>query len=177
LHSGEHKTERQEDTEMLNFQPERLGHCVYYNSNSLNLLKQSRIPVEICLTCHQKYFKLSYLQNPFYYLYYNLFMPTSKTTTTTTTPTSLISSSSSSSSSQRENSAYPLILCTDNPTLLETTLSNEYKIAIEQYNFTMIEILNFVKNSINYIFADENSKKHLKEKFDKKREEIRQKWI
>eukprot|EP00049_Salpingoeca_infusionum_P005243 m.90145 g.90145 ORF g.90145 m.90145 type:complete len:369 (+) comp12908_c0_seq1:1647-2753(+) len=53
LHSGEAKEGRQEEfASMLDFKPERLGHCVFFDEANMKRLLATQIPVETCLTCH-----------------------------------------------------------------------------------------------------------------------------
>ena len=58
LHCGEDAKKQREWSEMLDFAPKRLGHCVLLDEANMQKLLRSpgRICVEACLTCHWKHF-------------------------------------------------------------------------------------------------------------------------
>jgi adenosine deaminase len=51
LHCGEDANNQAEVKRMLEFAPERLGHCVFLDDANMELLYQSGITVESCVTC------------------------------------------------------------------------------------------------------------------------------
>ncbi|PIA50659.1 hypothetical protein AQUCO_01200106v1 [Aquilegia coerulea] len=50
LHCGEVKNRKEEVQAMLDFLPQRIGHAIFFEEQQWKQLKQSKIPVEICLT-------------------------------------------------------------------------------------------------------------------------------
>ncbi|KAF5205744.1 adenosine deaminase-like protein, partial [Thalictrum thalictroides] len=50
LHCGEVRNRKEEVQAMLDFLPQRIGHAIFFEEQQWKQLKQSRIPVEICLT-------------------------------------------------------------------------------------------------------------------------------
>lgn len=50
LHAGEVRGRDDEMAAMLAFHPDRFGHCCFVSAPNLALLKQSGVPIELCLT-------------------------------------------------------------------------------------------------------------------------------
>eukprot|EP00040_Diaphanoeca_grandis_P012168 m.62008 g.62008 ORF g.62008 m.62008 type:complete len:384 (-) comp23069_c0_seq1:148-1299(-) len=65
LHCGETYKNQDDPREMIEFAPQRLGHCVYLNEANKALLLKSKIPVETCFTCHDKVFRVAFTDNVF----------------------------------------------------------------------------------------------------------------
>ncbi|KAF6162925.1 hypothetical protein GIB67_021074 [Kingdonia uniflora] len=64
------------------------------------------------------------------------------------------------------NSKHPLALCTDDSGVFSTSLSREFSLASTAFGLGKEELLKLGRSAIEYIFADEVLKKHLKEIFD-----------
>lgn len=69
LHCGEDSSEakQREWREMIEWGPDRLGHCVLLDDANFERLTKAdrRIPVETCLTCHDKHFGVPVPENVF----------------------------------------------------------------------------------------------------------------
>ncbi|MDY3139450.1 MAG: hypothetical protein SOW54_11830 [Bacteroides sp.] len=55
----------------------------------------------------------------------------------------------------------PVILCTDDPGILRTSLTEQYILAVLRYGFSYEEIKSFVLNSITYAFLVDDDKTEL----------------
>ena len=58
LHFAENKGAEKEHIDILDFAPERVGHAVFMSRAISDRLIASRIPVEVCLTCHEAFYKV-----------------------------------------------------------------------------------------------------------------------
>lgn len=56
LHCGEHHGGQSEWCQMIEWRPDRLGHCVYLDPTNMNKLIRSGVPVETAPTCHERVF-------------------------------------------------------------------------------------------------------------------------
>ena len=56
----------------------------------------------------------------------------------------------------------PYIICTDDKGVFSTTLSNEYRIAAAESRMNQSEVFESSVNAIDYIFAGDDLKSHLK---------------
>lgn len=65
LHCGEDVHKQEEWSRMMDFRPDRLGHCVYLDSTNFGRLLELKVPVEACPTCHQKVFGVPLEKNIF----------------------------------------------------------------------------------------------------------------
>jgi len=63
---------------------------------------------------------------------------------------------------------HPIIFCTDNTTLNNTTLSKEYLIAMEHFQLSRDEMIRRTRSSIDYAFASDKCKNKLREIFEAK---------
>ena len=60
----------------------------------------------------------------------------------------------------------PVILCTDDPGILRTSLTEQYTLAVLRYGFSYEEIKSFVLNSITYAFLVDDDKTELIKKIN-----------
>ena len=67
-----------------------------------------------------------------------------------------------------KNAGVPLIICTDDPGILRTSLTEEYALAAYRYNLSYDEIKQMSRNAIEYSFLPENKKTELLKAFDDK---------
>lgn len=70
----------------------------------------------------------------------------------------------------------PTVLSTDDPSILRTSLTQQYVLATLRYGLSYPEIKELVYNSINYSFAPENEKDILKNQVDKALSDFEKKW-
>ncbi|RVX08094.1 Adenosine deaminase-like protein [Vitis vinifera] len=61
---------------------------------------------------------------------------------------------------------HPLILCTDDSGIFSTSLSGEYILAASSFGLGKKEMLELGRNAIEFIFADDEIKRELREAFD-----------
>lgn len=64
------------------------------------------------------------------------------------------------------NAGVPIIISTDDPGILRTSLTEQYTLAALRYGFSYNEIKQFVYNSIKYAFLTETDKDALNTKLD-----------
>jgi len=65
LHFAENKGYEDEHEKILEFGPDRLGHAVFMSQNITEKVLQKRTPVEVCITCHEAYYKVDRKKNVF----------------------------------------------------------------------------------------------------------------
>ncbi|PAN15279.1 hypothetical protein PAHAL_2G477200 [Panicum hallii] len=63
------------------------------------------------------------------------------------------------------NAKHPLSLCTDDCGLFSTSLSNEYYLVAATFGLSKPELFHLAQEAVQFVFADENVKKSLKEVF------------
>ncbi|CAL9015186.1 unnamed protein product [Prunus brigantina] len=64
------------------------------------------------------------------------------------------------------NSKHPLVICTDDSGVFSTSLSKEYNLAASAFGLGRRELFQLARNAIEYIFADDEVKRELKEIFN-----------
>lgn len=64
------------------------------------------------------------------------------------------------------NSKHPLVICTDDSGVFSTSLSKEYNLAASAFGLGRRELFQLAQNAIEYIFADDEVKRELKEIFN-----------
>ncbi|XP_014298641.1 adenosine deaminase-like protein [Microplitis demolitor] len=118
--------------DILEFKPDRLGHCTNIHPNLkgshklFGKLIESKIPVELCLTSNLKCETIKSLsEHQFLYLY---------------------------------EANHPICLATDDKGVFDTTLSQEYKLAADYYNLTKDNLKQLVISSVDYAFVSKEEK-------------------
>lgn len=71
----------------------------------------------------------------------------------------------------------PIIISTDDPGILRTSLTEQYALATLRYGFSYEDIRGFVCNSIEYAFLDGNEKGHLKDTLNNLLEDFENKYV
>ncbi|XP_021934884.1 adenosine deaminase-like protein isoform X2 [Zootermopsis nevadensis] len=125
--------------EILNFHPDRLGHCtcihpLHGGSQELWIkLLHSHIPVELCLTSNVKCGTVeNYKKHHFIHLF---------------------------------TAKHPIVLATDDKGVFATSLSEEYVLAANSYDLSKEQLWKMTMSSIDYTFASEEEKNRLKQMF------------
>ncbi|XP_033221577.1 adenosine deaminase-like protein isoform X2 [Belonocnema kinseyi] len=121
--------------DILNFRPERLGHCVCIHP-SLNgshklfqRLLELKIPVELCLSSNVKTKSVpTYSHHQFKYLY---------------------------------KVGHPICICTDDKGVFRTTLSKEFELVASHFDLKNTDLKEICKLSVKYSFATDEEKKCL----------------
>ena len=70
----------------------------------------------------------------------------------------------------------PIIISTDDPGILRTSLTEQYTLATLRYGFSYEDIREFVCNSIEYAFLEENKKSELIKKLDELLDDFEKKY-
>ncbi|XP_034196674.1 adenosine deaminase-like protein [Osmia lignaria lignaria] len=129
-----------EATDILEFKPNRLGHCTCIHPNLqgsnrlFNMLLASKIPVELCLTSNVKCKTVpSYASHQFKYLY---------------------------------EAEHPICLATDDKGVFHTSLSREYEIAASTFSLSRKDLVNLSMSSVRYAFATSEEKNVLSSKIE-----------
>uniref|UniRef100_A0A8C5M7K3 N6-Methyl-AMP deaminase n=1 Tax=Leptobrachium leishanense TaxID=445787 RepID=A0A8C5M7K3_9ANUR len=70
------------------------------------------------------------------------------------------------------NLGHPSVLCTDDKGVFATDLSLEYQLVASTFNLTSEQVWELSRQAIDYIFAPESVKSHLKEKWTKLKPDV-----
>lgn len=62
--------------------------------------------------------------------------------------------------------AHPSVICTDDKGVFATCLSQEYQLAAETFNLTPSQVWDLSYESINYIFASDNTRAELRKRWN-----------
>ncbi|XP_012251017.2 adenosine deaminase-like protein isoform X2 [Athalia rosae] len=126
--------------DILNFKPDRLGHCTCIHPNLggskelLEMLLASNIPVELCPTSNVKCGTVpNYESHHFQYLY---------------------------------KAGHPISLSTDDKGVFATSLSKEYEYIAEHFSIGLSDLRKIARSAINYTFASDVEKEKLAALFD-----------
>jgi len=131
LHCGEVENTTEEQSSMLDFKPDRLGHCVHTvrDADLYEKLLQSKIPVELCLTSNvMTRSNESYAAHHF---------------------------------GELRARGHPVCLCTDDTWVFNTTLSHEYAIACETFDMTVDDIREMSTCAMGFAFCDDETKENV----------------
>lgn len=132
LHCGEVEDTVEEQSAMLDFGPDRLGHCVHTvrDAELCERLIQSKIPVELCLTSNvMTRSNESYAAHHF---------------------------------GELRAREHPICLCTDDTWVFNTTLSREYAIACETFGMTVDDIRDMSIRAMDFAFCDDETKENVR---------------
>jgi len=132
LHCGENHEDESEVWQMLDFHPGRLGHCVFFREKAMAKLQELRIPVETCLTCHERCFCTPIQDNVF----------------------------------SKLRHTDQVLLCTDNPSFYDVTLSEEYSLCCKHHSLTVAQLFALARRGIDFAFCPEQLKATLRADFD-----------
>ncbi|XP_073506916.1 N6-Methyl-AMP deaminase isoform X2 [Phyllobates terribilis] len=135
-------SQEEETVLLLGLPPDRIGHGTFLcnSPNIVEVVKEHRIPMELCLTSNVKGQTVSSYDKHHFGFWYNL--------------------------------DHPSVLCTDDKGVFATDLSLEYEIAAKTFNLTPHQIWDLSNRAIDYIFAPENIKLNLKEKWTQMKPEV-----
>ncbi len=73
-------------------------------------------------------------------------------------------------------SGVPIIISTDDPGILRTSITEEYTLAAYRYELSYDDIKNIISNSIKYSFLNETDKQAIRDAYDKKLEKFEAKY-
>jgi len=139
VHLAEVNNQDDETRKLLLLPPDRIGHGTFLlNDSSLyEPVLEQKIPLEICMTSNAKT-----KTAPADYSKHHLFW-------------------------WHQEKQHPCVLGTDDKGIFATSLSKEYQIAGDAMNLTRKQLFDWSKKTINYIFADQESKHKLIDIWDK----------
>eukprot|EP01130_Rhizamoeba_saxonica_P006088 TRINITY_DN2413_c0_g1_i1.p1 TRINITY_DN2413_c0_g1~~TRINITY_DN2413_c0_g1_i1.p1 ORF type:complete len:111 (-),score=14.10 TRINITY_DN2413_c0_g1_i1:120-452(-) len=63
---------------------------------------------------------------------------------------------------------YPMVICTDDTVIFNSSISNEYCIIARTFDLNTADLVNMSRQSIEYSFASDGIKKVLRERFEQK---------
>lgn len=127
LHAGEVKDRDQEMTYMLDFHPDRFGHCCFVSDGNLKRLKESKIPIELCLTSNLLSNSVAELKDHHFGLHYK-----------------------PSSGGGRDSTI--CCISTDDSGVFGSPLSKEYKLMMQTFGLTEMEVFNLAKRTLEATF-------------------------
>jgi adenosine deaminase len=139
---------------MLDFHPDRLGHAIQLPSSLLRILLQQKIPVETCPTSNIMTTQM-----------YNDHVSSPAADENLSISTDFVGITRNRNVVLRYwiQSCHPIIVCTDDPTIFDTTITNEIMIVLNAFApeglITLPQFLdNLVINAMNYCFCNETTK-------------------
>ncbi|SPO20268.1 related to adenosine deaminase [Ustilago trichophora] len=118
LHAGEVQDRDDEMTSMLNFHPDRMGHCCFVSPSNLERLQASGIPIELCLTSNLLSNSVTQLKEHHFRSHYNHVESTHE-------------------APKGKTGSTICCISTDDSGVFGSPLSNEYHLVME--NFTLSE--------------------------------------
>ena len=138
IHLAEVDNRDDETRRLLQVPPDRIGHGTFLlNDKSLfETVLKNKIPLEICMTSNVKTGTA-----PSDYAKHHLFW-------------------------WHCEQKHPCVLATDDKGIFATSLSKEYKIAADEMKLTQKQLFDWSKESIDYIFADDQTKLKLHAMWD-----------
>ncbi|KAJ9476605.1 putative Adenine deaminase (putative) [Pseudozyma hubeiensis] len=136
LHAGE-VLNPTEFSSMLNFHPDRFGHCCFVDPPNLARLTESRIPIELCLTSNL-------LSNS---------IPTGKLT------------DHHFGLHHKPQSEGSTICCisTDDSGVFGSPLSNEYRLVMDSFGLSEREVFELARRTLDATFLDREGGRHMDE--------------
>lgn len=105
-------------------------------SSAFNYFNVFRIPLEICLTSNVKGGTVASFEQDHHHFH------------------------------KWHDQNHPIVICTDDKGVFSTSLSNEYAIASQVRGMSMPQMFELSKSSIDCIFADNQLKKRLRERWN-----------
>lgn len=139
LHLAEIPNKEKETQMLLNLLPERIGHGTFLNTSKTGSMDQVNF-----MRQHQIPLELCLTSN--------------------------VKSQTVPSYDQHHfgfwySIAHPSVICTDDKGVFSTCLSREYQLAAETFNLTPSQAWDLSYESINYIFASDNTKSELRKRW------------
>ncbi|PWN49207.1 Metallo-dependent hydrolase [Violaceomyces palustris] len=170
LHASEVPDSDAEMAKMLEFDPDRYGHCCYLSDDHFKKIRKGGKPLELCLTSNVLSNSVKDYANHHFGKHYR-FAP--KAQTGAVREFNLGSSALEEFASSRgESEGNPLILCTDDSAVFGSPLSQEYRIAIETFGLSQRDAFHLSEQAMTATFlnpgvseADRTSMEIVRQKF------------
>ncbi|TKY90812.1 hypothetical protein EX895_000810 [Sporisorium graminicola] len=125
LHAGEVTDRDSEMSQMLDFHPDRFGHCCFVSSSNMLRLKASNIPIELCLTSNLLSNSVAALENHHFGLHYS---PTEGATI--------------------------CCISTDDSGVFGSPLSNEYRLVMDGFGLDERQTFELAKRTLRATFLE-----------------------
>ncbi len=129
LHAGEVRDRDEEMSRMLDFAPDRFGHCCFVSPSNLERLKASGIPIELCLTSNLLSNSVTELKDHHFGLHYDHV-----------------------DSSAKGNGKTICCISTDDSGVFGSPLSNEYRLVMETFGLTEEETFHLARRTAEATF-------------------------
>ena len=134
LHIGESnlETEEQQMKELQDIKPNRIGHAVHLHEEARNYVIKNRIPIEMCLSSATKVQMVNNMKDH--------------------PALSLINAKLLENSYDDKNQAYPILICTDDPLIFNTSLSKECQLTADILNLSEKHIIRMQESAFKHSF-------------------------
>jgi len=141
VHAAEICGRLEDDKKLLKLPIDRIGHGTFISDDKalFENICQRKIPLELCLTSN---IKTKTCPNDFRQHHLSLW--------------------------RNKQYQHPCVICTDDKGIFATSLSSEYYLAAHVLNYSKEDVSCWARETIDYIFADEATKKDLQRLFKKK---------
>uniref|UniRef100_H2YSF1 Adenosine deaminase domain-containing protein n=1 Tax=Ciona savignyi TaxID=51511 RepID=H2YSF1_CIOSA len=148
VHLAEVKNKCVESKQFLSIPPDRIGHGTFLNDDMelTQTVIDGGIPLEICVTSN-----ITSNTAPYEYEKHHLVWWRNQ---------------------KFNNTPHPCVVCTDDKGVFSTNLSNEYLIVANALSLNRAETFNLSKEAIDHIFADENTKSHLRQTWEQAKHKL-----
>uniref|UniRef100_A0ABK0M726 Adenosine deaminase-like n=1 Tax=Rattus norvegicus TaxID=10116 RepID=A0ABK0M726_RAT len=173
LHLAEIPNKEKETQMLLDLLPDRIGHGTFLNTpeagsvDQVNFVRQHRIPLVLEANAELCMGRVGPLLSRY--------IPAQNTSQVMNILlelclTSNIKSQTVPSYDQHHfgfwySVAHPSVICTDDKGVFATSLSQEYQLAAETFNLTPSQVWDLSYESINYIFASNNTRSELRKRW------------
>ena len=159
LHAGEVRDRDAEMASMLDFHPDRFGHCCFVSDPNLARLKYSRIPIELCLTSNLLSNSVAELKQHHFGIHY----------------THVDSHNHTASSVDGVDGESSTICCisTDDSGVFGSALSNEYRLVMDTFALGEHQAFHLARRTLDATFLsrgqeqDEQDRQCILERFER----------
>lgn len=127
VHIAEIWEDNDKDFILRQIRPDRIGHSVCLTQEEIDFLIKNPIPIEICPTSNLITRCVDLIENHPFYEFYT------------------------------KNKNYPLIICTDDFGIFDTTLSKEYELISSAFKLPLKDMFNLCRKSVGSIFDKSKS--------------------
>jgi adenosine deaminase len=155
IHSKEYK----EIQRILQFRPDRIGHGVLLPKDLLLQLEVLQIPIETCPTSNVLTLEMFHHDHDHNHHHHPGTLDNSSRNSSTKRIQAIIHGLQNHHNNIQHwlNKKYPIIICTDDPGIFDTNISNELYIVYRAFHqtasFGILDLIHLVENSMNYAFC------------------------
>lgn len=137
VHTAEFWEDEDIDFILRKIRPDRIGHSVCLTREQIDYLLAKPIPIEICPTSNLITKCVDSIENHPFYEFYKV------------------------------DASYPLVICTDDMGIFDTTLSDEYELIARTFKLSIESLFKLSREAIGFVFDQSASTiSFLNEKFD-----------